>query len=78
MKQSTVTFGGLNEYSYADAKVLKTYVICEEDKAVHPEIQEGMARMSGSEVVRLQCGHSPFLKEKETEVLVDIIKGFQS
>ncbi len=76
VKQSAATFTGISEYSFADAKVPQTYVICENDKSVHPDIQEGMAELSGSKVVRLPSGHSPFLKGKETESLLNIIENF--
>jgi deoxyxylulose-5-phosphate synthase len=76
VKQSAATFTGISEYSTFDAKIPQIYVICENDRSVHPEIQEGMAELSRSKVVRLPCGHTPFLKEKETEALLDIIKSF--
>lgn len=52
-----------------------TYVVCEQDLAVHPDLQRIMARRCGS-VVEWPTDHSPFLCRPElvTELLVDLAR----
>ncbi|KAI8959596.1 Alpha/beta hydrolase fold-1 [Daldinia sp. FL1419] len=57
----------------SDIPVPKTYVVCKNDKIVMPKDQYRFAEAAGATVVELECGHSPFLIEKETAALVDII-----
>ncbi|KAF2654653.1 alpha/beta-hydrolase [Lophiostoma macrostomum CBS 122681] len=51
--------------------VPSTYVICDNDKAVPPQVQEIFSRAAGSHVERIDSGHSPMLSRKDK--LVDII-----
>ena len=44
--------------------VPSTYVICEQDQAIAPFVQEAMAQRAG-EVLRMDTGHSPFLSQPE-------------
>lgn len=71
--QSAITYipDALNEA--AEVQVAKTYVVCKKDKIVLPENQYQRAKEAGARVVELECGHSPFLLEKETAALVDIV-----
>jgi len=38
-----------------------TYVVCAEDRMVHPDTQREMAAAAGAEVLEWRSGHSPFL-----------------
>ncbi|XXG94905.1 hypothetical protein Hte_001164 [Hypoxylon texense] len=71
--QSAITYepDALNEAS--EVRAAKTYVVCKKDKIVLPENQYKRAKAAGAQVVELDCGHSPFLLEKETASLVDIV-----
>lgn len=51
-------------------QVPSTYVLCERDRCVHPELQERLAARA-TNVVRLDCGHAPLLSEAKT--VVDIL-----
>lgn len=51
-------------------RVPSTYVVCEADRALRPDLQETMAEQA-TDVVRLSTSHSPFLSAPE--VLADII-----
>ncbi|KAI1394285.1 alpha/beta-hydrolase [Hypoxylon trugodes] len=48
-----------------------TYLICTNDKALPPEIQEVCAKTAGAKVLKIDSGHSPMLDR--TEQLVGII-----
>ncbi|ROV97476.1 hypothetical protein VPNG_08729 [Cytospora leucostoma] len=48
--------------------VPSTYVVCNGDKAVPPQVQELFAKQAGAEVKRIEAGHSAFLSKPE-EVL---------
>lgn len=41
-----------------------TYVLCGRDRAVHPELQERMARRCDT-TVRWRCGHAPFISRPD-------------
>ena len=58
-----------------DIQALKKYVVCTKDKIAPPKKQYEWAAAADAEVAELDCGHSPFLLEKETGMLVDIIEG---
>lgn len=47
------------------AKERRTYIICENDKAVTPELQRQMASKLGCKIVSLNSGHFPFLAEQK-------------
>ncbi|KAI0889654.1 alpha/beta-hydrolase [Annulohypoxylon maeteangense] len=57
----------------SDVRAHKTYVVCKKDKIVPPEKQYQRAAAAGATIVELNCAHSPFLLDKETEVLLDVI-----
>lgn len=59
----------------SEVQAVKKYVVCTKDKIVAPEKQYQRAAAAGAEVAELDCGHSPFLLEKETGMLMDIIEG---
>ncbi|KAI1780238.1 Alpha/beta hydrolase fold-1 [Hypoxylon cercidicola] len=59
--------------SASEVRAAKTYVVCKKDQIVSPEDQYKRAKAAGAQVIELECGHSPFLLEKETAVLVDIV-----
>ncbi|KAI0385983.1 alpha/beta-hydrolase [Hypomontagnella monticulosa] len=58
-----------------DIQAVKKYVVCTKDKIAPPKKQYEWAAAADAEVAELDCGHSPFLLEKETGMLVDIIEG---
>ena len=39
-----------------------TYIVCQEDKAIPPELQYVMAKKA-DRIIEWQCGHSPFLSK---------------
>jgi pimeloyl-ACP methyl ester carboxylesterase len=50
----------------AYASVPRSYVICEDDRAIPPALQEQLAaRFAPGEVYRMACGHSPFFADPE-------------
>lgn len=63
--------GGMQPVSHAaQSFVPPTYVICEEDKAIRPELQRSMiarAKQDGIDVreVVLNASHSPFISQPE-------------
>jgi hypothetical protein len=59
----------------SDLKIPKTYVVCTEDKAIDVNGQRAMAGAAEAQTVEWHCGHSPFLKEKETQEIVGLING---
>ncbi len=60
--QSRSSFCHFPQYITSDIKISKTYVLCEEDKAVDPSYQEAFVQVGQyDKVVRLPSGHSPFL-----------------
>lgn len=48
-----------------DKKPLRTYLLCENDRAVDPEAQRDMAKNCPSHVIRMKTGHFPFLSHPE-------------
>ncbi|KAI1408734.1 Alpha/beta hydrolase fold-1 [Hypoxylon sp. FL1857] len=71
--QSETTYAPERLHVASEVRAKKTYVVCKNDKMVPPEKQYQRAAEAGATVVELDCGHSPFLLEKETALLVDII-----
>ena len=53
-----------------------TYVVCDDDMAVHPDLQRIMARRCGS-MIEWPTGHSPFLCRPDlvADLLVDLAQG---
>ncbi|KAI1745809.1 catalytic protein [Xylaria scruposa] len=51
--------------------VPSTYVVCENDRGPPPQFQEMFGKTAGSEIIKLNCGHSPMLSH--TEKLVEMI-----
>jgi hypothetical protein len=74
VKQSLESLKSPCKHAASDVTAPKTYVVCEEDKGVKLELQVSMAEAGGCEIVRLSCGHMPFLKDKETAELIGIVK----
>jgi hypothetical protein len=71
--QSRASFCHFPQFITSDILITKTYILCEEDKAVDPVHQEAFAKIGQyHKVVRLQSGHSPFLSIPE-QVLKVII-----
>lgn len=59
--QSTASFGDpLTGVGWKD--IPSTYVVCQQDNAIPPEAQEGMAQRAGS-VHRMDTSHSPFMSK---------------
>lgn len=71
--QSEATYDPDRSQTASDVRALKIYVVCTKDKIVPPEKQYQRVAAAGATAVELDCGHSPFLLDKETEVLVDVI-----
>ncbi|KAI1088812.1 alpha/beta-hydrolase [Rostrohypoxylon terebratum] len=71
--QSEATCDPDRPQTASDVRAPKTYVVCTKDKIVPPEKQYQRAAAAGATIVELDCGHSPFLLDKETEVLLDVI-----
>lgn len=70
------SWGSLNQpctHSAAEIQAPKVYAACRLDMAIPYESQLAMSAASGAEVIHLDCGHSPFIKKKETDQLVQII-----
>ena len=42
-----------------------TYVVCAEDRMIHPDTQREMAAAAGAEVVEWPSSHSPFLSHPD-------------
>lgn len=56
-----------------EVMVPKTYVVCADDHVVPPSAQRLAALKGRARKIELACGHSPFLKDGEVDVLVDVI-----
>jgi hypothetical protein len=54
-------------------EIPKQYIVCTDDRAISVEGQRLFASAVGAKSIELPCGHSPFLKEKETNQIVGII-----
>lgn len=52
----------------------KIYLAAQNDLIVPYEGQKAMAHAAGAEIVELECGHSPFMKERETSMILDVIE----
>ncbi|VUC21584.1 unnamed protein product [Clonostachys rosea] len=63
--KGTITYCGWKDVS-------STYIICEEDRLLPIPVQEAMAAMAGSKVVRLACGHMGHISA--TDDLAEVIK----
>lgn len=61
------------QYTAKELKIPKTYIVCTDDRAIPPVVQRMMSQVSGTAEVEIHCGHSPFLKDKETDQLVRIV-----
>ena len=67
---STVTYCGWKD-------VPSVYLVCESDQVIPVGMQEQMAQLAGSEVVRCGAGHMCILSAKEevTEVIKGVLEG---
>lgn len=74
MHQSQESFMVACDYVATDVKIPKVYVVCTEDQAIPPEGQQAMAAACQARVVELKTGHSPWMKEKEAQELLGLIK----
>tara|TARA_B100000683_G_scaffold55376_2_gene53027 strand:- start:134 stop:790 length:657 start_codon:yes stop_codon:yes gene_type:complete len=52
-----------------------TYIVCQEDKAIPPELQYVMAKKA-DRIIEWQCGHSPFLSKPE--LVIDLLLNLAS
>lgn len=52
-------------------KEKRTYIVCENDKAVSPELQKQMASKLGCKIASMSSGHFPFLSQQKA--FLDII-----
>ncbi|KAI1134978.1 Alpha/beta hydrolase fold-1 [Hypoxylon sp. FL0543] len=71
--QSETTFAPDRLHAQSEVRAAKIFVVCTRDKIVPPEKQYQRAADAGATVAELECGHSPFLRDRETAQLVDII-----
>ena len=52
-----------------------TYIVCQEDKAIPPELQYVMAKKA-NRIIEWQCGHSPFLSKPK--LVIDLLLNLAS
>ena len=52
-----------------------TYIVCQEDKAIPPELQYVMAKKA-DRIIEWECGHSPFLSKPE--LVIDLLLNLAS
>ena len=52
-----------------------TYIVCQEDKAIPPELQYVMAKKA-DRIIEWQCGHSPFLSKPN--LVIDLLLNLAS
>ncbi|KAI1208931.1 Alpha/beta hydrolase fold-1 [Annulohypoxylon truncatum] len=71
--QSEMTYDPEESETVVEVRTPKTFVVCKKDKIVPPDKQYQRAAEIGATLVELDCAHSPFLLDKETEVLLDVI-----
>ncbi|KAI1099153.1 alpha/beta-hydrolase [Jackrogersella minutella] len=71
--QSETTYDTDKLHTAAEIRAPKTYVVCKQDQIVPPENQYKRAAAAGATLVEFDCAHSPFLLDKETGLLIDII-----
>ncbi|KAJ4142078.1 hypothetical protein NW754_014869 [Fusarium falciforme] len=78
--QSTASFETPSEFVAPDIAVPKTYVACENDRAIPIEGQLAMAGAMGDtvKIERLAAGHSPYLDPGFLSRLVEIIDGIDA
>lgn len=78
--QSTASFETPSEFVAPDIAVPKTYVACENDRAIPIEGQLAMAGAMGDtvKIKRLAAGHSPYLHPEFLSRLVEIIDGIDA
>lgn len=58
----------------SEIAVPKIYFAAKNDLVVPYEGQKAMAQAASAQIIELECGHSPFLKETETALIVDVIE----
>ncbi|KAI2619292.1 Alpha/Beta hydrolase protein [Hypoxylon sp. NC1633] len=71
--QSELCYVPAATYKASDIQATKTYVACKKDMIIPLERQYQRAKIAGATIQELDCGHSPFLLEKKTASLVEII-----
>ncbi|CCT66531.1 uncharacterized protein FFUJ_03567 [Fusarium fujikuroi IMI 58289] len=60
--QSQKSLGHVSDFINSDVTVPKTYILCEKDQTVPPELQEMLIQAGGFEKVeKLSSGHFPFV-----------------
>jgi len=76
LSSSIASFYTPMQHDPAELGIPRKYIACEEDRCVPFEHQLKMAASKDFEVVRrFKCGHSPFMLDRETAEIVDLIKG---
>jgi hypothetical protein len=64
--QSQKSLGHVSEFINSDVTIPKTYVLCEKDQTIPPELQEMLVQAGGfDKVERLPSGHFPFVSIPE-------------
>lgn len=78
--QSTASFETPSQFVATDIAVPKTYVACENDRAIPIKGQLAMAGAMGDtvKIERLTTGHSPYLDPGFLSRLVEIIDGIDA
>ena len=51
-----------------------TYVVCTEDRMIHPDTQREMAAAAGAEVIEWRSSHSPFLSHPD--LVADLVSRY--
>ena len=72
--QALYTQPELSSWRWRDVPL--TYMLCSQDQAVLPSVQERIAREYGMQVVRIEAAHCPFISqpEKFVEVVEEILR----
>ncbi|KAB5582801.1 Alpha/beta hydrolase fold-1 [Coniochaeta sp. 2T2.1] len=71
--QSRAPFEKELTYTIQEIQIPKTYVLTKLDRAIPPSVQQLAIDVGGCKVVEMECGHSPFLKDTERAVLVQLV-----
>ncbi|VUC31162.1 unnamed protein product [Clonostachys rosea] len=73
-RQTWKSFTAFPRFVENDLKILKTYLLCEDDQAIPASWQELLVKNGGFDIVhRLKSGHAPF--RKVPDVVVEILEG---
>ena len=69
-KQTRKSFTDFPQYVESEIQCPKTYILCEQDRAVPPAFQEQMTHLGEFDIVRVNSGHAPFLSVPQVVLTV--------